>query len=450
MSKFSLQHKLIKIFSIALPSGANSLLDMANITVGMYFIADFSKEHMIALNVGMSYMMMLFAITAIFFIGTSAQVSRAYGAKDYQRLKSIMGNNFLIALFVSIPLLVVALMSDELYLDWMGNGVSGETKLLGMEYLGVVVFGIPALMTKTICVAGLSALGDTKRIMYIKCITTTLNIILNYVFIFGFDFGIFTLDSLGVFGAGLCNVCITYLEALLLFGVIYMRKRVIGFSFVLRLEYSKTTFSVGIPAGIERFLTLFSLVLTQKFMSDYGADVIAGFQIGSKVEAFILAFGFGFQVAAMALVGQSFGRKRMDLAYDFLHTLLLYASIMMGILGLMICVFGVELSGIFNTQEAVLRASLYYLIAVGFSQVPLVIIFCLDGALRGVGATKLSLMINAMSIWLLRIIPMYICVLYQGDVRFVFGMIFVETYLRALIFWIIFKSRVWEKFIKRF
>lgn len=450
MSKFSLQHKLIKIFSIALPSGANSLLDMANITVGMYFIADFSKEHMIALNVGMSYMMMLFAITAIFFIGTSAQVSRTYGAKDYQRLKSIMGNNFLITLFVSIPLLVVAFMGGELYLDWMGNGVSGETKLLGMEYLGIVVFGIPALMTKTICIAGLSALGDTKRIMYIKCITTTLNIILNYVFIFGFDFGIFTLDSLGIFGAGLCNVCITYLEALLLFGVIYMRKRIIGFNFVLRLEYSKTTFSVGIPAGIERFLTLFSLVLTQKFMSDYGADVIAGFQIGSKVEAFILAFGFGFQVAAMALVGQSLGRKRMDLAYDFLHTLLLYASIMMGILGLMICVFGVELSRIFNTQEAVLRASLYYLIAVGFSQVPLVIIFCLDGALRGVGATKLSLMINAMSIWLLRIIPMYIFVLYEADVRFVFGMIFVETYLRALIFWIIFKSRVWEKFIKRF
>ena len=109
-----------------------------------------------------------------------------------------------------------------------------------------------------------------------------------------------------------------------------------------------------------------------------------------------------------------------------------------------------ELYRIFNTQEAVLRASLYYLIAVGFSQVPLVIIFCLDGALRGVGATKLSLMINAMSIWLLRIIPMYIFVFYEADVRFVFGMIFVETYLRALIFWIIFKSRVWEKFIKRF
>ncbi|WP_394952496.1 MATE family efflux transporter [uncultured Helicobacter sp.] len=450
MRTFSLKHKLIKISSIALPSGANSLLDMANVTVGMYFVSEFSKEHMIALNVGMNYIMMLFAITAIFFIGTSAQVARFYGAREYQKLQQAMGNNFLIALFSSIPLLVLAYVCSESYLDWMGRGVSGEAKHLGLEYLGIVVFGIPALMTKTICVAGLSALGDTKRVMYIKIITTTFNVVLNYVLIFGFDFGIFTIDSLGVFGAGLCNMCITYLEALLLFGAMYLRKNVLRFAFVLRLEYSKNMFNIGVPAGIERFLTLFSLVLTQKFMSEYGADIIAGFQIGSKVEAFILTFGFGFQVAAMALVGQSLGKKRMDLAYDFLKTLLVFSSVIMGILGLVICVWGIELSKIFNTEEAVLRASLYYIIAVGLSQVPLVMIFCLDGALRGVGATKLSLMINATSIWVLRIVPMYLCVAYQSDVRIVFGIIFIETYLRAFVFGAVFKSKIWEKFIKRF
>jgi len=450
MRTFSLKHKLIKISSIALPSGANSLLDMANVTVGMYFVSEFSKEHMIALNVGMNYIMMLFAITAIFFIGTSAQVARFHGAREYQKLQQAMGNNFLIALFSSIPLLVLAYVCSESYLDWMGRGVSGEAKHLGLEYLGIVVFGIPALMTKTICVAGLSALGDTKRVMYIKLITTTFNVVLNYVLIFGFDFGIFTIDSLGVFGAGLCNMCITYLEALLLFGAMYLRKNVLRFAFVLRLEYSKNMFNIGVPAGIERFLTLFSLVLTQKFMSEYGADIIAGFQIGSKVEAFILTFGFGFQVAAMALVGQSLGKKRMDLAYDFLKTLLVFSSVIMGILGLVICVWGIELSKIFNTEEAVLRASLYYIIAVGLSQVPLVMIFCLDGALRGVGATKLSLMINATSIWVLRIVPMYLCVAYQSDVRIVFGIIFIETYLRAFVFGAVFKSKIWEKFIKRF
>ena len=450
MRTFSLKQKLYKITAIALPSGANSLLDMANITVGMYFVSKFSKEYIIALNVGMSYIMMLFAITAIFFIGTSAQVARFYGARECQKLREVMGNNFLIALILSLPLLVLAYACSEAYLDWMGKGVSGEAKHLGLEYLGIVVFGIPALMAKTICVAGLSALGDTKRVMYIKLITTTLNVVLNYVLIFGFDFGIFVLDSLGVFGAGLCNVCVTYLEALLLFGVIYWRKSVLRFAFVLKVEYSRAMFSIGVPAGIERFLTLFSLVLTQKFMSEYGADVIAGFQIGSKVEAFILTFGFGFQVAAMALVGQSLGKKRMDLAYDFLKTLLVFSSVIMGILGLVICLWGVDLSKIFNAEEAVLRASLYYIIAVGLSQVPLVMIFCLDGALRGVGATKLSLMINATSIWVLRIVPMYLCVAYQGDVRIVFGIIFLESYLRACAFGAVFKSRIWEKFIRRF
>lgn len=448
--QYTFSQKCKKIFSIALPSGANSLLDTLNLLVGWYFISQISKQHIIALGVSLNYIMILFAITAVFFIGTSSQVARYFGAHDFKSIKEVMGTNLLSSLFLSIPVCVAFFLCIDMYFDWMGKGVDLESRALGREYLHLVLLGVPALMAKTICVAGLSTLGDTKRIMYVKIFTTTLNVILNVVLIAGCDFGIFHIPALGIAGAGLSNLIVTIVEFVLLLFAIALSDIKLKIALVFRTLYLKGMLAVGIPAGIERFLSIFSLILIQKFVSSYGGDTLAGFQIGTKVEAFILMPGFGFQVAAMALVGQSLGRKRLNLAYDFLKTLLFVASLVMGILGILICIFGFELSGIFSTESKVLEYSFYYILAVGLSQVPLIWVFCLDGALRGGGATKLSLLLNSASIWLVRILPMYLCVHFGLSVMLLFVIIFAETYLRAVLFGLMFKYKIWEKFISRF
>ncbi len=121
----------------------------------------------------------------------------------------------------------------------------------------------------------------------------------------------------------------------------------------------------------------------------------------------------------------------------------------MGILGIGLCVLGKELSAIFSTETEVIHYSFDYLLAVGLSQVPLICIFVLDGALRGSGATKLSLWINTGSIWVLRILPMWLCVHYNIAVGYIFAIICCETYLRAGIFGFVFYKGLWKKYIAR-
>lgn len=453
---YTLKQKLSKIFSIALPSAAKSSFEVLSMFVSLYWIASFSKEHIIALGVSMGFMMMVFALTTIFFVGTSAQVAQYYGARKIQSLREVLGNSLVFAFLISIPMCMLAFGVSELYFDWMGEGVSGEAKKLGMEYLSVCVLGIPGNMISSVALAGLSAIGDTKRVMYVKAVVSALNIGLNYVLIFGVEF--LWIPSLGIFGAGLSLFITSYVEAFILSALIFYDKHTknakkqkpLGFNFVLNTLYCKRILVVGLPSGLERFLTIFSLILIQKFMSSYGADVIAGFQIGSKIESAIFMPGFAFQVATMALVGQSLGRGRINVAYDFIKTILVVSSLIMGVLGLVICIFGAEFSRIFSQEATVITHSVYYLLAVGLSQVPLICIFCLDGALRGGGATKLSLFLQCSSIWLLRILPMSLCAYYEIDVRVTFGIIFLETYIRAGCFIAIFKYKIWEKHIRRF
>ena len=184
---YNFKQRLRKILSIALPSGGNSLLDIANIAIGMYFIAHISpdsevtKHNIVALGLGMNCWMFLFALTTIFYVGTNAQVSRAFGERNNLKAGQILSTMSIGAGLCSIPIYALAYVSNELYFDWMG--VSGETKELGMLYLGWIFYGIPALFLKTIFISALSAVGDTKSVFFVKIIATSLNIVLNFMLI---------------------------------------------------------------------------------------------------------------------------------------------------------------------------------------------------------------------------------------------------------------------------
>lgn len=446
---YSFKQRTCKILKIALPSGGNSLLDIANISIAMYFTAHISnnaeitKHNIVALGLSMSCWMFLFALTTIFYVGTNAQISRAFGERSYTKLSKILSTMSFGAILFSIPIYFLADLSNEFYFDWMNVG--GETKTLGMLYLSFIFYGIPAFLLKTIFISALAGVGDTKSVFYIKIIATSLNIALNYILIFGVES--LHIPPLGIMGAGIANMTITYLECFVLLWILCGVHKHLRLNLSFEVKMLFFGLKLGVPSGIERALTIFSLVLITKFMTDYGLEVIAGFQIGSRVESFILMPGFGFQVAAMALVGQMLGAKRLDIAQEFIRTILFISSITMGILGLLLCVFGVELSMLFSTESAVVDYSFAYLVAVGLSQVPLICIFVLDGALRGSGATKLSLWVNTGSIWILRILPMWLCVYFQVNVVYIFAIICCETYLRAGLFGLLFYKGIWKKHI---
>lgn len=448
---YNFKQRTRKILSIAIPSGGNSLLEIANIALGMYFIAHISddievtKHNIVALGLSMSYWMFLFALTTIFYVGTNAQISRAFGERNYSKMNTLLSTMSVGTLLCSLPIYILASICSGLYFDWMG--IAGETKALGMLYLGWIFYSIPALFMKTIFISALAATGDTKSVFFIKIISTTLNITFNFMLIFGVE--ALHIPALGIMGAGVANVIVSYLETCIFFAILCGAHRYLKFALNFQIAFFTTGLRIGIPSGMERGLTILSLVLITKFMTDYGLEVIAGFQIGGRVESFICMPGFGFQVAAMALVGQMLGAKRLDLAESFIRSILLISCIIMGILGIAMCVVGRDFSSLFSTDEVVLHHAFAYLIAVGLSQVPQICVFVLDGALRGSGATKLSLWINTGSIWIFRIFPMWLCVYYHLNAIYIFAIICIETFLRAGFFGFIFYKGIWKDYIKK-
>ncbi|WP_181450985.1 MATE family efflux transporter [Helicobacter valdiviensis] len=438
MRFFSLKRSK-KILNIATPSGLNSLLDVINISIDLLLIGKLGEAFVVAVGVSLNYMMLIFAITTIVFVGNSALVARFIGFGDKKQASIVVSSLSFASLLIAIPTTLLAFLFYDTFFTWIG--ISKEAKELGDIYLSIILFSIPLLLIKQVSISAFSAAAYTKIPFIIKIFITFLNVGLKYSFIFGFLF----FPQLGLVGAALSTLIVNFLETLALFMcLLFLKKSPISIGNQINFDYIKRAFIVGLPSGCERFFTLISILLMTKFVALYGSTDLAGYQIATRIEGFAFMPGFGFMIAAMALMGQNLGAKKpLEAKYSIQNTLLL-GGFFMGIMGILMSSFAYPISSIFNKDSQIALASASYLIPLGLSQIPLAFIFILDGALRGAGITKITLITNAIMIWGLRVIPCYFIAKLQYPVIYIYICISLETFLRAFVYWRIFRKCKWR------
>jgi Na+-driven multidrug efflux pump len=116
----------------------------------------------------------------------------------------------------------------------------------------------------------------------------------------------------------------------------------------------------------------------------------------------------------------------------------------MGLSGLFLALFPVFFIGLFTQDTATIEAASIYLQLVGISQVPLAMTFVINGALRGAGATKMTLITNVSSLWFLRVIPSLVLYYLGFELIWIFIAMTVETYIKGGVFWYIYQKRNWQ------
>lgn len=153
--------------------------------------------------------------------------------------------------------------------------------------------------------------------------------------------------------------------------------------------------------------------------------------------------GFGFAIAAMALIGQNLGANNKERAYNMGVISGRIAYVFMGSVGVFLILFPEFLVGFFTKDNATIAVASYYLVLVGLAQIPLAIMFVYSGALRGARATKTTLKVNVFSLWVFRVIPSYIAYKMGYGIIAIFVIMNIETLLKGLIYVYLYKKRAW-------
>lgn len=412
---------------------------MLQIITDLIMVGRLSAYAVAAVGLGLQSLMFVYASMTLLHVGTTALLSRFIGAGQKKRASLGLASLLQFALLLSIPIGGAwYLLSPRVYL-WFGT--AQEVITLGSDYVTMLTWMLPFVFVKLVFVSALNSSGDTKTPMQIKIVSIVLNVVLNYLLIFG----AFGFPALGVMGAALGTVIVNVLE-LIVYGYLYIKQKTF---FTPLWGYSKRllvrALRVGIPASIERALSAGSFMLFSAIIAYYGTEVLAGYQIGLRVEGLAFMPGIGFTIAAMTLMGQGLGAKRTDQSREDVILVLKYTVGLMFFLSFFMIFMPEKIVWLFTDDVQTIKEASLYLRIVGLSQIPLAFNFVLSGALRGAGDTKRTLRINLISLWFVRIIPAYILSWYFEDILFVYLAMISDTFVKAVWLWRTFDKGKWQK-----
>jgi len=403
----------------------------------MLMVGTVSVAALAAVGMSMQFMMIVNVFMTLFVVGGNALISRFIGQGRKKRASALLFSLVLLAISLAAFVSVGGYFGAYHFYAWMGATPAVIEQ--GGTYFKILSLGIIVIFLDTLLYNALSAAGDTKSSLYIKLTSSVLNACMNYVLIFGH----FGFPALGIAGAAIATVLAYSFNNIAYYILIKKLNSKLDFLPIIRVKDIKRVLKVGYAAAIDRGVSSVSFLFFVSIITAYGTAELAGYQVGLRVEGIAFMPGFGFAIASMALVGQNIGAGDFDKAYNMGIISGRIAYTFMGSVGLIMILFPEYLVHFFTKDALTIAVASKYLILVGLAQIPLAIMFVYSASLRGAGATKTTLKVNLVSLWLFRLLPSYIAYKMGYGVIVIFAIMNLETLIKGCIYWYIYSKREW-------
>ena len=391
--------KLIKnIFQITLPAVFDLLAQTLIMALDMKMVSSLGPSAISSVGVGTAGMYALIPALIAVATGTTALLSRAYGADNKLDGKKAFAQSFFIAVPLGIILTLIFLLFSEQIINLVGNAKDmnlGDAIL----YQNMTVIGFPFLGVSIATFYAFRAMGENKIPMIGNTLALVLKIILNFLLVYLFKWGIF--------GAALSTTLTRLFSAIFsIYLVFWSKKNWISLELKdLKFDYftSKRILKVGIPAAVEQLGLRIGMLIFEMMVISLGNLSYAAHKIALTAESISFNLGFAFSFAASALVGQELGKGSSQKALKNGYICTIIAMIVMSTFGLLFFIMPQFLVSLFTNDKDVIELSTMALKIVSICQPFSGASMVLAGALRGAGDTKSVLQITYLGIFLIRI-----------------------------------------------
>ena len=403
----------------------------------MLMVGVISTAALAAVGMSMQFMMIINVLMTLYVVGGNALISRFIGQGRKRRASALLFSLVLFAIGLSLFVSVGGYLGSSWIYAVMG--ATPDVVEQGSIYFKVISLGIVMIFIDNLLYNALSAAGDTKSSLYIKLFSACINAGLNYVLIFGH----FGFEARGIEGAAIATIISYSFNVMAYYILIKKMNSKLNFLPIMRVQDLLRVWHIGWSAALDRGISSMSFLVFVSIITAYGTAELAGYQVGLRVEGIAFMPGFGFAIAAMALIGQNIGQNDYEKAYDLGVISGRIAYIFMGSVGIVMIAIPEVLVGFFTHDPLTVAVASKYLILVGLAQIPLAIMFVYSASLRGAGATKTTLKINVLSLWFLRVVPSYIAYKMGYGIVVIFLIMNIETLLKGIIYWYIYKQKTW-------
>ncbi|MCR4328378.1 MAG: MATE family efflux transporter [Patescibacteria group bacterium] len=376
------------IKKIAIPASVGFFFNTMYNIVDAYFSGFAGTEAVAALSLSFPVFFIVLALGSGVNSGVTALIAHAVGEGNREDAKryAVQGISFSLILSVFITGLGLAVAPPI----FRALGASGIYLAFAVSYVSVIFLGTISFILVFSFNAILNSVGDTKSFRNFLVAGFFMNFLFNYWFMFG-GFGV---PAMGIAGIALATILIEFIGVFYLFPKV-LHTKLLHKRFYRELAPDLKTYREiarqGFPASISMMSVAIGFFISTYFVGKFGEGAVAAYGVGTRVQQIALLPLIGINIAAITLVGQNRGAKKLERVNEIVHTVFRYALMISTVGAVFLFFFAQPLMGLFVRDTHVVSIGVVFLGIAAFMMWPYGILMAVDSILRGLKRPMFSL-----------------------------------------------------------
>lgn len=376
----------------------------------LYNIADsaiagrFAGEDALA-AVGASYpiTMIFMAIAIGCNVGCAVVISSYFGAGDIRRMKTAISTTLIASTVLAAILTIFGLLTSS-YLMQMMNTPHNIFDA-GDIYLKIYIGGMVFLFCYNVATGIFTALGDSKTPLYFLIGSSVGNVVLDYLFVAVFHFG--------VSGVGWATFLAQGIAGTLAVVTLLRRVAKLPTGHGKVMLYSKSMLrriaKIAVPSILQQSFVSVGNIFIQSLVNSFGSAVIAGYSAAVKLNTFTITSFSTLGNALSSFSAQNIGAAKIDRVRKGFRAGTMLAWIIAVPFFVLFFFFGNEMLRIFmeNPTGGAMKAGMEFLKIVSPFYFIISLKLLADGLLRGSSA-MIGFMVSTFTDLILRVILAYV------------------------------------------
>lgn len=437
------------VFALVLPIALQNLINVGVTSADVIMLGKVSETVLSASSLGNQVQ---FIMSLIFFgltSGAAVLTAQYWGKGDTKTIEKVLG----IALRFSLTVGVIFTVVTFIFPKQIMMIFSSETEVIneGIKYLRIVCF---SYIFSSITMIYLNIMRSVEKVVIstvVYFISLMLNVILNYIFIFG-KFG---LPPLGIEGAALSTVIARCVELTITGIYAHKYNNVIKFRFKNFIKLDSALFKdfmkFSIPVTINEMMWGLGTSANAAILGQLGSQAAAASSVVQVTRQLATVVTFGVATAASIVIGKSIGENRIKEAKIY-GKKFIKLSLITGLMGsvIVLIVRPIAMANLTISPLAVsylgsmMFVMSYFVLCQAYNTTMIVGIF------RAGGDTKFGLFIDVTTMWgcsiLLSAIAAFV---FKWSVPIVYIILMSDEIIKVPLCTIRFKTYKWLNNITR-
>ncbi|WNS73865.1 MATE family efflux transporter [Bacillus sp. DTU_2020_1000418_1_SI_GHA_SEK_038] len=397
---YTKKEKLKQLLTILIPILITQLAMYSMSFFDTMMSGHYSSEDLAGVAIGSSLWMPVFTGLSGILLSITPIVAQLIGGRKKGEVAFSVLQGVYLAVIISIIVLICGGFALNPILHAMDLEEIVHLKAYG--YLVALGFGIVPLFVYNVLRSFIDALGKTRVTMLITLMALPINVIFNYLLIYG-KLGF---PELGGVGAGYATAITYWLITIIAFFIVHKAVPFSSFG-IFRKFYSvsfakwKEILVIGIPIGFAIFFETSIFAAVTLFMSKFTTATIAAHQAALNFASLLYMVPLSVSMALTIVIGFEVGAKRYKDAKEYSWIGITIAVIMASLCGILLFFTRSEVAGIYSNDPEVINLTAQFLIYAIFFQLSDAIQAPVQGVLRGYKDVNITLIMTLISYWVI-------------------------------------------------